>query len=162
MWLKTHYIPTSNIEASLPASQNDAFLLPVSTNLMEMTPQSWFHFCLSLTWKEAGNLFTSTRPFEQHFSVASVHVLCPFPGVSLSSDCGSIQDLDLQQNVILSLQTGVFSQFVLSLPLVSSSGPAITPHLSHFSLLHISSPFLHAFFPSALRGTPQTYLDGCL
>lgn len=132
MWLKTHYIPTSNIGASLPASQPKGGFLTSGpyqldgndiTILVPFLPFSYFEGGWESFHKHTGHL-------KQHFSVASVHVLCPFPGVLLSSDCGSVQDLDLQQNVIISLQTGVFSQFVLSLPGFYSGFSLRTSHHS--------------------------------
>ena len=166
MWLKTHYIPTSNIGASLPASQPKGCFLTSGpyqldgndiTILVPFLPFSYFEGGWESFHKHTGHL---NSIFLWLLSMSSV--LFPMCRCPLTVDLSKTLTYNRMSSSVCRL---VSSQSVLSLlgfTLVSPSGPAITPLLSHFSVINISSPFLHVFFPSALRGAPRTYLDGCL
>lgn len=167
MWLKTHCIPTSNLGASLPASQPKGCFLTSSpyqldgndiTILVPFLPFSYFEGGWESFHKHTGHL---NSIFLWLLSMSSV--LFPVCCCPLTVDLSKTLTYNRMSSSVCRLVSFLSLYWVfLGFTLVSPSGPAITPCLSHFSVIHISSPFLHVFFLSALRGAPQTYLDGCL
>lgn len=153
VWLKTHYIPTSNIEHPCqPASCKDAFFLPglYQSDGNDITNL----FSVPFSYLEGGwESFSQARCHLTAFFCESVHVLCPFPGVSLSSDFFVIHPQDSAPTTECHPQLADWCLFSVCIESSSGffSGPAITPHSESLFLSFISSPF-RMFFLLHLGG----------